>query len=312
MNIYDDITQTVGKTPLVKLKRITPKNGAAVLAKLEFFNPTSSVKDRIAKSMIDAAERSGKLKPGGTIIEPTSGNTGLGLAMIAAVRGYKLIITMPETMSLERRIILEHFGAEVFLTPGDKGMQGAIDKAMELSAGNPDAFMPQQFENPANPEIHRLTTAEEIWNDTEGTVDIFVAGVGTGGTLTGVASVLKQKKPQISIIAVEPEKSAVLSGEKAGKHGIQGIGAGFIPGVLDISLIDETIKVSDEQSYETSRKLARCEGIFCGISSGAAAYAAIQAAKRPENISKNIVVVLPDTGERYLSTSLFDRQSMKK
>lgn len=305
MKIYEDVTQTVGNTPLVKLKRIVPENSGSIVAKLEYFNPASSIKDRIAKNMIDAAEQEGKLKPGGVIIEPTSGNTGLGLAMVAAARGYKLIITMPETMSVERRALLKHFGAEIVLTPGDTGMGGAIEKAEEILGKNPDAFMPQQFKNAHNPEIHRLTTAKEILEDTDGNIDFFVCGVGTGGTITGTGEALKKHKPDIKVIAVEPETSAVLSGNASGKHGIQGIGAGFIPEILNIDIIDEIIKVNDENSYKTAKELAVKEGIFCGISSGAAVWAALQIAGRKENSGKNIIVILPDTGERYLSTPLF-------
>ena len=307
MKIYDDITKTVGNTPLVKLRRILPPEcrAVAVVAKLEFFNPGSSIKDRIAKNMIDQAEIAGILKPGGTIVEPTSGNTGVGLALVAASRGYKLIVTMPESMSVERRMLLEHFGANVVLTPAEKGMLGAIEKAREILENTPGAYMPQQFENPANPQIHMVTTAEEIWNDTEGEVDIFVTGVGTGGTLTGVGIVLRLRNPEVKIIAVEPEKSAILSGAPPGKHGIQGIGAGFIPKILDTRLIDEIIKVKDEDAVETAKKLASMEGILCGISSGAAVYAALEISKRPESEGKLIVVVIMDTGERYLSTSLF-------
>ncbi len=307
MKIYDDITKTVGNTPLVKLRRILPPEcrAVAVVAKLEFFNPGSSIKDRIAKNMIDQAEIAGILKPGGTIVEPTSGNTGVGLALVAASRGYKLIVTMPESMSVERRMLLEHFGANVVLTPAEKGMLGAIEKAREILENTPGAYMPQQFENPANPQIHMVTTAEEIWNDTEGEVDIFVTGVGTGGTLTGVGIVLRLRNPEVKIIAVEPEKSAVLSGSPSGKHGIQGIGAGFIPKILDTKLIDEIIKVRDEDAIETAKKLASMEGILCGISSGAAVYAALEISKRPESKGKLIVVVIMDTGERYLSTGLF-------
>ncbi|MFA6290694.1 MAG: cysteine synthase A [Victivallales bacterium] len=305
MKIYEDITQTIGNTPLVKLRRLIPSNNAQVMVKLESFNPMSSVKDRIALSMVEAAEKSGKLKPGGLIIEPTSGNTGVGLAMVAAVKGYKLIITMPETMSIERRLILEYLGAEIVLTPGTAGMTGSVEKAMELVKENPGAYMPSQFDNPANPEIHRKTTAEEIWRDTDGQIDIFVAGVGTGGTITGVASVLKERKPGVKIVAVEPDSSAVLSGEKSGKHGIQGIGAGFIPKNLDMKVVDEIIRIKDEEAIDTARKLAKLEGIFCGISSGANVLAALKVAERPENAGKKVVAVVCDTGERYLTTALF-------
>lgn len=307
MKIYPDMTATVGNTPLVKFRNSVPVEAGTVLGKLEFFNPTSSVKDRIAVNMIDAAEKEGKLKPGGSIIEPTSGNTGLGLAMVAAARGYKLIITMPETMSIERRVILEHLGAEIHLTPGDSGMKGAVDKAEEILANTANAYMPQQFNNYANPEAHYTTTAPEIWNDTDGKIDIFVAGVGTGGTLTGCGKFFKEKNKDIKIVAVEPEASAVISGNPPGKHGIQGIGAGFIPEVLCTKLIDEIIKVQDSDAIETARMMAKKEGIFCGISAGANAYAAIQLATRPENKDKVIVTVICDTGERYLTTSLFDK-----
>jgi cysteine synthase A len=305
MAVLENITQAVGNTPLVRLARLSPPDGAVVLGKLETFGPTASVKDRIAKSMIEAAEQAGKLKPGGTIIEPTSGNTGLGLAMVAAARGYRLIIAMPETMSLERRMMLEHFGVELILTPGGEGMSGAVAKAKELLASHPGAFMPQQFDNPANPEIHRRTTAEEIWRDTDGHVDAFVAGVGTGGTLTGVGSVLRERLPGVRIVAVEPDASAVLSGEKPGRHGIQGIGAGFVPGVLDRSLIDEIVRVKEVDAIATSRALARQEGISCGISAGANVWAALQLAVRPDMAGKTIVTVICDTGERYLTTPLF-------
>ncbi len=306
MKVYEDITKTIGNTPLVKLNRLVPTNGAQVYAKLEFFNPMSSVKDRIALNMIDAAEKTGKLKPGGLMIEPTSGNTGLGLAMIAAARGYKLLITMPETMSVERRMILEYLGAEIVLTPGAKGMTGAVEKAEELMKEHPGAFMPSQFENPANPEIHRKTTAEEIWKDMDGQVDIFVAGVGTGGTITGVGSFLKEKKPGVKIIAVEPDSSAVLSGDKAGKHAIQGIGAGFVPKILNRKIIDEIIRIKDEEAIDTAKKLAKLEGIFCGISSGANVLGALKVAERPENAGKKVVVIVCDTAERYLTTALFN------
>jgi cysteine synthase A len=309
--IYDDITQTVGNTPLIRLRRVTDGAKATVVGKMENFNPLWSVKDRIGVAMIDAAEREGKINKDSTIIEPTSGNTGIGLAFTCAARGYKLVVTMPETMSLERRRLLKAFGAEVVLTPGEKGMNGAIAKAEEMLRTVPNSFMPQQFKNPANPEIHRKTTAEEIWRDTDGKVDMLVSGVGTGGTITGVSEVLKQRKPSFKAIAVEPVTSAVITQKmqnqplQPGRHRIQGIGAGFIPGVLNMSIIDEVIQVKDDDAFEMARRLAREEGMLCGISCGAAAHAAVQVAKRPENAGKLIVVVLPDLGERYLSTPLF-------
>jgi cysteine synthase A len=304
MSLYNNIIETVGSTPLVKLNRLTEKLEADVYVKCEFFNPLSCVKERIGKHMIEVAEKEGKLKPGGVIIESTSGNTGLGLAMVAAAKGYKLIITMPETMSVERRSLIKHLGAEIVLTPGDKGMKGAIQRAEELFEETPGAFMPRQFENPANPEVHYLTTGKEIWEDTEGKVDIFVSGVGTGGTLTGAGKYLKEQNSAIKLIAVEPKSSAVLSGKGPGKHGIQGIGAGFVPNVLDQSIIDEVTPVTDQEAIKTAQKLASQEGILCGISSGAAVCAALKAAQKAENKGKMIVTILPDTGERYLSTGL--------
>ncbi|MGM0400584.1 MAG: cysteine synthase A [Chloroflexota bacterium] len=304
--IFRDVTETIGNTPLVRLNRIAAGVEAQVVAKLESFNPLSSVKDRIAVSMIAAGEKAGEIDPDTTIIEPTSGNTGIGLGFVCAARGYDLILTMPDTMSVERRNLLKAFGAELVLTPGSEGMSGAIDRAGELLADIPNSFMPQQFKNPANPQIHRETTAEEIWRDTDGAVDIFVAGVGTGGTITGVAEVLKERKPEVEVIAVEPENSPVLSGGEAGSHKIQGIGAGFVPDVLRPELVDEVIPIADAQAAETARRLAREEGLFVGVSSGAAMAAALQVAARPENGDRLIVVVLPDTGERYLSTELFE------
>jgi len=303
--IASKLTELVGNTPLVKLNKITDGAPAMVVAKLEAFNPAHSVKDRIAVAMIEAAEKAGKLKKGGTIIEPTSGNTGIGLAWVSAAKGYKLIIVMPDSFSIERRVLLAYFGAEVILTPGKDGMPGAIKKAEEIVANTPGAFMPQQFDNPANPAIHRSTTAEEIWRDTDGKVDILVAGVGTGGTISGVAEALKSHKPGLLAIAVEPSSSPVLSGGLRGPHKIQGIGAGFVPGVYKPELVDEIIKVSDDDAKTTARRLAREEGILAGISSGAAVWAAIQVAKRPESKGKMIVAVVPDTGERYLSSWLF-------
>jgi len=302
--IYDDITKTIGKTPLVRINRMTKDSVAEVLAKLESFNPLSSVKDRIGVSMIEAAERDGSLKKDTVIIEPTSGNTGISLAFVCAAKGYQLILTMPETMSIERRTLLKMLGAELVLTPGSEGMPGAIRKAEELVKQTRNAWMPQQFKNPSNPEVHRRTTAEEIWNDTEGKVDIFVGGVGTGGTITGVAEVIKPRKPGFKAIAVEPKASPVLSGGKPGSHKIQGIGAGFVPDVLNTKIVDEIIQVTNEDSFATSQRLAKEEGILCGISSGAALWAALEVSRRPENKGKLIVVVLPDTGERYLSTPL--------
>ena len=302
--IYGDITKTIGNTPLVRINRMTKDSVAEVLAKLESFNPLSSVKDRIGVSMIEAAERDGYLSKDTVIIEPTSGNTGIALAFVCAAKGYRLILTMPETMSVERRALLKMLGAELVLTPGTEGMPGAIWKAEELVKGTPNAFMPQQFKNPANPEIHRKTTAEEIWKDTDGKVDIFVGGVGTGGTITGVAEVIKPKKPGFRAIAVEPKASPVLSGGKPGPHKIQGIGAGFVPNVLNTKIIDEIIQVSNEDAIATAQRLAKEEGILCGISSGAALWAALEVSRRLENKGKLIVVVFPDTGERYLSTPL--------
>ncbi|OGX38485.1 MAG: cysteine synthase A [Omnitrophica WOR_2 bacterium RIFCSPHIGHO2_02_FULL_50_17] len=306
MNIAGDITELIGRTPLVRLNRITQGCCADVAAKLEFYNPMSSVKDRIGLAMIEAAEREGKIHKGKTIIlEPTSGNTGLALAFVCAVKGYKLTLTMPETMSLERRALLRAFGANLVLTPGHEGMKGAINKAQDLAASDPNYFIPQQFQNPANPEIHRKTTAEEIWNDTQGQVDILVSGVGTGGTITGVSEVIKKRKPGFKAVAVEPKGSPVLSGGCAGPHKIQGIGAGFVPEVLNTKVIDEIIQIDNEEAFEYARMLTRQEGILAGISAGAAVCAALQVARRKENTGKLLIVVLPDTGERYLSTDLF-------
>lgn len=307
--IYKSADQLIGNTPLVELTKIEKELGleAKILAKLEYFNPAGSVKDRIAKAMIDDAEKSGKLKPGSVIIEPTSGNTGIGLASVAAARGYRIIIVMPETMSVERRQLMAAYGAELVLTEGAKGMKGAIAKAQELADETENSFIPGQFVNEANPKAHFETTGPEIYEDTDGEVDIFVAGVGTGGTVTGTGQYLKSKKPEVKVVAVEPETSPVLLQGKAGSHKIQGIGAGFVPDVLDTSVYDEIIPVADNDAFETGRLIGRKEGVLVGISSGAAVYAAIQLAKRPENKGKNIVVLLPDTGDRYLSTPLFSR-----
>jgi len=306
MKIAGQISDLIGNTPLLKIRSLSAETGAAIIAKLEQFNPLSSIKDRIAAAMIDAAEKSGQLKPGGVIVEPTSGNTGIGLAFIAAARGYHLILTMPDTMSIERRKLLKALGAELVLTPGSSGMQGSIEKAEEIQRERPGSFMPQQFDNPENPQIHRRTTAEEIWRDTDGQVDIFVAGIGTGGTITGCGQVLKSRNPSLRVIAVEPEESAVLSGRSPGTHKIQGIGAGFIPSVLDTTVYDEVITISSPDAADMALRLARTEGLLAGISSGAAVLAACRVGRRPENRGKNIVVILPDTGERYLSTWVFE------
>lgn len=305
MNIYMDINSTVGSTPLVHLNKIADGLEAEIFAKVEFFNPLGSVKDRIGVSMIEAAEAKGLIRTDTTIVEPTSGNTGIALAFVCTVKSYHLILTMPDTMSIERRKLLKHLGAKLVLTPGSEGITGAIAKAQEILKNTANAYMPDQFSNPANPEIHRKTTAEEIWRDTDGKVDIFISGVGTGGTITGVSEVIKARKPSFKAVAVEPADSPVLSGGQAGPHKIQGIGAGFIPDVLNTEIIDETITVTNEQAFETARRLAVLEGILCGISSGAAVWAALEQARRPENRGKHIVVVLPSTGERYLSTDLF-------
>lgn len=307
MTVYKAISDLIGNTPLVELTHIEEKEGldASVVAKVEFFNPAGSVKDRIAKKMIEDAEKKGLIKPGATLIEPTSGNTGVGIASVAAAKGYKAIMTMPETMSVERRNLLKAYGAKVVLTDGKAGMKGAIAKAKELAATIPNSFIPSQFENPSNPQAHYESTGPEIWKDTEGKVDIFVAGVGTGGTVSGTGKYLKDQNPNVKVIAVEPATSPVLSQGYAGPHGIQGIGAGFVPNTLDTSVYDEVFTVTNEQAYETGRLIAHNEGMLVGISSGAATYAAIQIAKRPENKGKTIVVLLPDTGERYLSTPMF-------
>ncbi len=306
--IYDDITETIGDTPLVRLNRMAKEAGAVadILLKLEFFNPLASVKDRIGVAMIEALEREGKIRPDTVIIEPTSGNTGIALAFVCAAKGYKLILTMPESMSIERRKMLALLGAQIELTPADKGMKGALARAEELMRQYPNSVSPQQFDNPANPEIHKRTTAEEIWNDTHGKVDVVISGVGTGGTFTGVGSVLKARKPGLKMIAVEPEDSPVLSGGQAGPHKIQGIGAGFVPGNLDRTLVDEVITIGNETAFETARKAAKLEGVPCGISSGAAIAAAIEVGTRPEMKGKTIVAIVPSFAERYLSTALFD------
>ena len=305
MNIYKNMNKTIGSTQLVRLNRITGNIGCEMLAKQESFNPLGSVKDRIGLAMIEAAEELGLIKPGDTIVEPTSGNTGIALAFVCAVKNYDLVLTMPETMSMERRMLLKHLGAKLVLTPGPEGMKGAIAKAKEILENTSNSYMPDQFSNPANPEIHRQTTAEEIWNSTEGNVDIFVSGVGTGGTITGVSEVIKARKPSFKAVAVEPAASPILSGGKPGPHKIQGIGAGFVPDNLNTKIIDEIVTVTNEDAIETSRQLALQEGILCGISSGAAVWAALETAKKEENKGKQIVVLLPDTGERYLSTDLF-------
>ena len=307
MKVYDSVTELVGSTPLLELKKIEKEDrlGAKIYAKLELFNPGGSVKDRIAKAMIENAEKTGALKAGSVIIEPTSGNTGIGLCSIAAAKGYRIIITMPETMSVERRNLMKAYGAELVLTDGAKGMKGAIEKANELAKEIPNSFIPGQFVNPVNPATHEQTTGVEIWNDTDGTVDIFVAGVGTGGTISGTGKALKERKPSVKVVAVEPKSSPVLSEGHAGPHKIQGIGAGFVPDTLNTKIYDEIIPVENEDAFETGRRIARTEGVLVGISSGAALWAAIQLAKREENKGKTIVVLLPDTGERYLSTPMF-------
>ncbi|MBL8429300.1 MAG: cysteine synthase A [Dechloromonas sp.] len=305
MRIAKDITELVGNTPLVRLNRVVAGSGATVLAKLEFFNPGSSVKDRIAVAMLDSAIAAGKIGPDTVVLEPTSGNTGIGLAMVCAARGVKCAFTMPETMSRERKLLLKAYGAELILTPGPDGMGGAINRAMELAASDSRYFIPQQFENPANPAVHRSTTAEEIWRDTDGQVDIFIAGVGTGGTVTGVGEALKAKNPKIQVIAIEPDASPVLSGGAKGPHPIQGIGAGFVPAVLNTAIYDEVIRVMNDDALTMARRMATEEGLLVGISSGAASWAALEVAKRPENAGKNIVVIIPSCGERYLSTVLY-------
>jgi cysteine synthase A len=311
MKYFSTIGHAIGATPLVRLNRINAGIDAEIYTKLEFFNPLGSVKDRIAASMIAAAEKDGLISPKTLIVEPTSGNTGIALAFICAAKNYRLCLTMPDTMSIERRKLLTHLGAELVLTPGPEGMKGAIEKAQKIQRSEKDSFMPDQFKNPANPRIHRETTAEEIWHDTEGQADILVAGVGTGGTITGVGQVIKSRKPSFKVIAVEPSNSPVLSGGQKGPHKIQGIGAGFVPDVLDQSIIDDIVTVSNEEAFETARQLAKLEGILCGISSGAATWAALEVAKRPESAGKRIVVILPSTGERYISTDLFITEETK-